>query len=63
MQRMKKKNYPYYETTVFHDFREMTVNVAKKYPDRVAISYKNKPSFCFAQNGGLTFFLSFIILE
>lgn len=44
MQRMKKKNYPYYETTVFHDFREMTVNVAKKYPDRVAISYKNKPS-------------------
>ena len=44
MQRMKKTNYPYYETTVFHDFREMTVNVAKKYPDRVAISYKNKPS-------------------
>lgn len=44
MQRMKKKNYPLYETTVFADFKIMTENVAKKYPDRVAISYKNSPS-------------------
>lgn len=37
---MRKKNYPLYETTIFEDFRIMTENVAKKYPDRVAISYK-----------------------
>jgi len=35
--------YPLYETTVFEDFRIMTENVAKKYPDRVAISYKKNP--------------------
>ena len=40
----RKKNYPLYETTVFEDFRIMTENVAKKYPDRIAISYKDKPS-------------------
>jgi len=40
---MRKKNYPLYETTVFEDFRIMTENVAKKYPDRVAISYKKNP--------------------
>ncbi|MBO7150312.1 MAG: hypothetical protein J6V82_01020, partial [Clostridia bacterium] len=40
----RKKNYPLYETTVFEDFRIMTENVAKKYPDRVAISYKDKPN-------------------
>lgn len=40
---MPKKNYPLYETTVFEDFRIMTENVAKKFPDRVAISYKNNP--------------------
>jgi len=40
---MAKKNYPLYETTVFEDFRIMTENVAKKYPDRVAISYKKNP--------------------
>jgi len=37
---MGGKNYPLYETTIFEDFRIMTENVAKKYPDRVAISYK-----------------------
>lgn len=40
---MRKKNYPLYETTVFENFRVMTENVAKKYPDRVAISYKRNP--------------------
>lgn len=40
---MKSRNYPLYETTVFEDFRIMTENVAKKYPDRIAISYKNHP--------------------
>lgn len=37
------KNYPLYETTVFEDFRIMTENVARKYPDRVAISFKQHP--------------------
>lgn len=37
------KNYPLYETTVFEDFRIMTENVARRYPDRVAISYKRRP--------------------
>ncbi|NLN66038.1 MAG: AMP-binding protein [Clostridiaceae bacterium] len=40
---MRKNDYPLYETTVFRDFRVMTENVAKKYPDRVALSYKNNP--------------------
>lgn len=40
---MVNKNYPLYETTVFEDFRIMTENAAKKFPDRVAISYKNNP--------------------
>ena len=39
-----KKNYPLYETTVFRDFKVMVDNVAKKYPNRVALSYKNSPS-------------------
>jgi len=38
-----KKRYPYYETTVFADLREMTENVARKFPDRIAISYKQRP--------------------
>ena len=37
------KNYPLYEATVFTDIREMTENVAEKYPDRTAISYKEDP--------------------
>lgn len=40
---MKNKNYPLYETTVFEDFRIMTENAAKKFPDRIAISYKKNP--------------------
>ena len=34
---MKKPNYPLYETTVFEDFRVMTENVAKKYPERFLV--------------------------
>jgi long-chain acyl-CoA synthetase len=40
---MKHKDYPYYETTVFENFRVMVENVANKYPDRCAIAYKNDP--------------------
>ncbi len=40
---MKNKNYPLYETTVFEDFRIMTENVANKYPDRIAYSFKENP--------------------
>lgn len=40
---MANKNYPLYETTVFEDFRIMTENVAKKYPDRIAFSFKKNP--------------------
>ncbi|MGI6334728.1 MAG: AMP-dependent synthetase/ligase [Saccharofermentanales bacterium] len=40
---MKNKNYPLYETTIFENIRVMVENVAKKYPDRVAISYKINP--------------------
>jgi long-chain acyl-CoA synthetase len=36
-------HYPLYETTVFEDFRIMTENVAEKYPDRTAFSYKENP--------------------
>ena len=39
----RKKNYPLYETTKFRDFREMTENVANRYPDRVAFQYKLDP--------------------
>lgn len=39
----RKKNYPLYETTKFADFREMTENVAKRYPDKVAFKYKTDP--------------------
>ncbi|NCC49005.1 MAG: hypothetical protein EOM13_08130, partial [Clostridia bacterium] len=42
--RMKHRDYPYYETTKFEDFRIMVENVATRYPDRVAISYKDDPS-------------------
>ncbi|MHB1453455.1 MAG: AMP-dependent synthetase/ligase [Saccharofermentanales bacterium] len=40
---MANKNYPLYETTVFDDFRIMTENVAARYPDRIAISFKKNP--------------------
>ena len=39
----RKKNYPLYETTKFNDFREMTENVANRYPDKVAFRYKLDP--------------------
>ncbi len=39
----RSKNYPLYETTVFEDFRIMTENVANKYPDRIAYSFKENP--------------------
>lgn len=39
----RKKNYPLYETTVFEDFRIMTENVASKYPNKVAYSFKENP--------------------
>ena len=39
----RKSNYRLYETTHFRDFREMTENVAKRYPDRYAITYKKNP--------------------
>jgi len=41
--RNRKKNYPLYETTVFSDIRVMTENVADKYPDRYALSFKRNP--------------------
>ncbi len=37
------KDYPLYETTVFGNFREMIENVAKKYPNNTAFSYKDDP--------------------
>lgn len=40
----RKKNYPLYETTHFQDFREMVENVAQRYPDRYAITYKKNPA-------------------
>lgn len=40
----KKHNYPLYETTHFKEFREMVENVAAKYPDRYALTYKKKPT-------------------
>ncbi len=38
------KDYPLYETTVFEDFRIMTENVAKKFPEDPAFSWKDKAS-------------------
>ena len=40
----RKSNYPLYETTHMHDFREAVENVAKKYPDRRALTYRKKPT-------------------
>lgn len=39
----RKRNYPLYETTHFRDFREMVENVAQRFPDRNALSYKKNP--------------------
>ena len=38
------KDYPLYETTVFENFRIMSENVAAKYPDRTAFSYRVNPN-------------------
>ena len=38
------KNYPLYETTVFEDFRIMIENVADKYPEKTAFSFKENPN-------------------
>ena len=43
MSKNRKKNYPLYETTVFEDFRIMTENVAAKYPNKIAYSFKENP--------------------
>ncbi len=40
----RKANYPLYETTHFDNVRTMVENVAKRYPDRYALTWKNKPS-------------------
>ena len=40
----RKKNYPLYETTKFSNLREMTENVADRYPDKIAFSYKKNPT-------------------
>lgn len=40
----KNHNYPLYETTHFSDIREMVENVAAKYPERYALTYKKKPT-------------------
>ena len=40
----RKSNYPLYETTKFSNVREMVENVANKYPDRYALSYKKNPN-------------------
>lgn len=40
---MKQKNYPLYETTVFENFRVLTENAAKKFPDKAAVVYKKNP--------------------
>ena len=39
----RKSNYPLYETTHFKDLREMTENVAERFPDKVAFRYKKSP--------------------
>lgn len=40
----RKKNYPLYETTVFRDFRVLTEQAAERFPDKVAFSYKVRPT-------------------
>ena len=39
----RKQNYPLYETTHFRDFREMVENVAEKFLDKNALSFKRNP--------------------
>ena len=42
--KLRKSNYPLYETTHFRDFREMVENVAKRCPDSYAMSYRISPN-------------------
>ena len=39
----RRSNYPLYETTHFKDLREMTENVANRFPDKVAFRFKKSP--------------------
>ena len=40
----RRKNYPLYETTMFENLRVMTENVADRFPNKNAITYKKKPT-------------------
>ena len=40
----RRKNYPLYETTHFADTRIMVENVANRFPDKYAFSYKKNPT-------------------
>ena len=39
----RKQNYPLYETTHFRDIREMVENVADRFPDKNALSFRRNP--------------------
>ena len=39
----RKRNYPLYQTTKFADIREMVENVAVKFPNKYALTYKKDP--------------------
>ena len=41
---MRRKDYPFYETTVFRDLKAATEDPARRFPDRVAISWKDDPA-------------------
>ena len=40
----RKQNYPLYETTKFDNLRTMVENVANRYPDRYAFTFRRRPS-------------------
>ena len=40
----KNKNYPIYKTTFIDDMRSLVEEAAQNFPDRTAMSYKDKPS-------------------
>ena len=39
----RKANYPLYETTHFKDLRELIENAAERFPDKNALTYREKP--------------------
>ena len=39
----RKSNYPLYETTHMRDFRDAVENVAKRFPDRPALTFRRNP--------------------